>query len=53
MLSLSPEESQALAGLAERNMRLQCTIQDGTIWLGGDSKQVELAPQTLFAPAER
>ena len=53
VLALSPDESQALAGLAERNMRLQCTIQDGTIWLGSDSKQVELAPQILQAPAER
>ncbi len=52
VLSLSPDESQALAGLAERNMRLQCTIQDGTIWLGGESRQVELAPQTLLKPAE-
>jgi len=53
VLALPLEESQALAGLAERNMRLQCTIQDGTIWLGSDSKQVELAPQTLLAPAPR
>ncbi len=53
VISLSPEESLALAGLAERNMRLQCTIQDGTIWLGGERSQVELAPQTLLAPAEK
>ncbi|MBS1145006.1 MAG: YaeQ family protein [Proteobacteria bacterium] len=48
ILSLSPEESQALAGLAERSMRLQCTIQDGVIWLGGDNGHVELAPKLLF-----
>jgi uncharacterized protein YaeQ len=53
VLALPPEQSAALAGLAERNMRLQCTIQDGTIWLGSDSKQVELAPQILLAPVAR
>lgn len=50
--ALAPDESQALAGLAARNMRLQCTIQDGVIWLGGDSSQVELKPRLLFGPAE-
>lgn len=48
VLALNTEESQALAGLAERNMRLQCTIQDGVVWLGSDSQHVELAPKTLF-----
>ncbi|MGE5470457.1 MAG: YaeQ family protein [Bacteroidota bacterium] len=53
VLALPAAESQALAALAERNMRLQCTIQDGVIWLGGDSQQVELAPQVLLAPGAR
>lgn len=48
VLALPAAESQALAGLAERTMRLQCTIQDGLIWLGDDERQVELAPQVLF-----
>ena len=34
-------------------MRLQCTIQDGTIWIGTDSKQVELTPLIWQAPVER
>ena len=50
--ALAPEESQALAGLAARNMRLQCTIQDGVIWLGSDSAQVELKPRLLFGPEQ-
>jgi uncharacterized protein YaeQ len=50
VLALRPEDSQALAALAERNMRLQCTIQDGTIWIGTESKQVELALQILQTP---
>lgn len=50
VLALSVEDSKALAGLAERNMRLQCTIQDGVIWLGGENGHVELAPKTLLEP---
>lgn len=50
VLSLSADEGKALAGLAERGMRLQCTIQDGLVWLGSDAGHVELAPKVLFAP---
>ena len=50
VLSLTVEEGKALAGLAERGMRLQCTIQDGVVWLGGEAGHVELAPKVLFAP---
>lgn len=50
VLALSVEEGKALAALAERNMRLQCTIQDGLIWLGGEQGHVELAPRVLLAP---
>ena len=49
VLSVSVEEGKALASLAERGMRLQCTIQDGLIWLGGDKGHVELAPKVLFS----
>ena len=48
VLSLSTEEGQALSKLAERNMRLQCTIQDGLIWLGNETQHLELAPKILF-----
>ncbi len=49
VLSLSPAEGQSLAGLAERTMRLQCTVQDGVIWLGNEGQHVELAPKVLFS----
>jgi uncharacterized protein YaeQ len=49
VLQLAAEEGKALAALAERTMKLQCTIQDGVVWLGSDSQQVELRPQVLFA----
>jgi uncharacterized protein YaeQ len=33
---------QALAGLAQRGMQLQCTIQDGQIWLADDNTSVQV-----------
>ncbi|TXG94182.1 MAG: YaeQ family protein [Rhodocyclaceae bacterium] len=49
VLALDPAASQALAGLAERTMRLQCTIQDGTVWLGGAAGDLEITPCVLQA----
>ncbi len=45
--SLPGESSQALAKLAQRNMRLDCTIQEGQIWLANqdDRVLVELVPK--------
>ncbi|MFZ1445104.1 MAG: YaeQ family protein [Candidatus Dechloromonas phosphoritropha] len=51
VLALSPGECQALASLARRNMRLQCTVQDGIVWLGCEDQHVEMMPRVLF-PAE-
>ena len=50
--TLTVDEGQALAGLAQRTMRLQCTIQEGLIWLGDDERQVELKPEVLFDEAQ-
>jgi uncharacterized protein YaeQ len=36
------EASQALAGLAARGMQLQCTVQDGQIWLSDAATTVQL-----------
>jgi uncharacterized protein YaeQ len=46
VMNIQVEASLALARLAQRSMQLQCTIQDGQIWLtGGDqSVQVDLNP---------
>jgi uncharacterized protein YaeQ len=52
VLALSPADSQALSELAQRNMKLQCTIQDGVIWLGSADRHVEITPAVLFAPTE-
>jgi len=42
--SLDANQIQDLAKLAQRNMQLQCTIQDGTYWLtdGDQTTQVDL-----------
>lgn len=43
VLALDSAQSAALAALAARNMQLQCTIQDGQLWLtAGDGAQTVL-----------
>lgn len=45
-----PGETRNLAALAERNMRLTCTIQDSHMWLSNDETSVEIAPHPLKLP---
>lgn len=40
-------QSQALAGLAQRSMQLQLSVQDGTAWLGDGAHTVEITPTRL------
>lgn len=42
------EQSQALAGLAERSMRLQVSVQDGAIWVSNGTRSVEVTPLRLY-----
>ena len=44
VMSVPPDASRALVKLAQRNMRLQCTVQEEQIWLGDgkDAVQIEL-----------
>ena len=39
--------TQTLAALAQRNMRMQCTIQDGDIWAAAGEETVHVTPTTL------
>ncbi|MSU35667.1 MAG: YaeQ family protein [Pedosphaera sp.] len=41
------ERSQAIAGLAQRTMVLQVTVQDGAIWVGDGTRSVEVATVRL------
>ena len=50
VMSVPAATGQALAKLAQRTMRLQCTIQDGHVWLGGQDAVVEVAMETVRGP---
>jgi uncharacterized protein YaeQ len=45
---IPPEQSQALAALAQRTMHIQVTVQDGHVWVGDGERSVEIAPQKLY-----
>ena len=45
IFNLAPETTQTLARLAQRTMRLQCSIEDGHAWLGNEETTVEVFPQ--------
>jgi uncharacterized protein YaeQ len=42
------EQSEELAGLAERSMRLQVSIQEGAIWVSNGERSVEVTLTRLF-----
>lgn len=46
---VEPAQSAALAKLAARNMALDVTLADGTLWFGDGQQQVELRPERLGA----
>ena len=47
VMNLPAATTQALAGLARRNMSLQCTIQDGQAWLTDGPGTVHIEPGRL------
>jgi uncharacterized protein YaeQ len=47
VFALDPGQSAALAEMAERGMDLQCTIQDGHVWLTDGPKTVLIEPRRL------
>lgn len=50
VVNLEPSTSQSLAALAERGMQLQCTVQDGELWLAGSQGSVQVVPILLMSP---
>jgi len=42
VINLPAATTQALATLAQRTMQLQCTIQDGEMWLADDNERIEV-----------
>lgn len=53
VLNLSVEECATLTALAGRSMRLQCTIQDGIVWLADGTENHEFNPRVLKSAAGR
>ena len=49
VIHIDADTSQALEKMAQRSMQLQCTIQDGQIWLGNNDQMVQIDPQTIKA----
>ena len=47
---VSATQSQALAAMAQRGMRLQVNVQDGTLWIDDGSSSVEVTPVPLMKP---
>ena len=45
VLNIPAKNSKALARLAQRNMQLQATIQDGAIWMADNESNVEVTPE--------
>lgn len=48
VIGLAATSTQALAALANRNMQLQCTIQDGQAWLTDGEDTVHIEPAKLL-----
>lgn len=51
VIKLAPEDAQALARLASRNMSLQCMMQDGEVLVTGEGEPIRIEPRILFAPS--
>lgn len=48
IINLPLESTAALAGLTQRTMSLQCTIQDGQVWLSNGNASVQVERETLL-----
>lgn len=50
VINIPSSTSQALCKLAQRNMQLQCTVQDGQIWLTASDETVQIDYTVLKEP---
>ena len=48
IINLPAQDTAALANLAQRTMNLQCTIQDGQVWLSNGEASVQVERETLL-----
>jgi len=47
IVNLPVESTRALSRLSKRTMNLQCTVQDGQVWLGDESDHVQIERTVL------
>lgn len=52
VFNLPAATSQTLTKLAQRSMQLQCTIQDGQVWINGEGESIQIDLIQLKAPAD-
>jgi uncharacterized protein YaeQ len=53
VINLSQESTRELARLAQRTMDLQCTIQDGQVWLSDGKASVQVERTRLMGAEDR
>lgn len=51
IINLPDAQYEELALMAERNMKLQCTIQDGEVSMGDDNRLTTVTPEPIY-PAQ-
>jgi uncharacterized protein YaeQ len=49
VINIPAETSSQLESMAKRNMQLQCTIQDGQVWLTDGETTVQVERDVLLA----
>ena len=47
IINIPAPKTKDLAKLAQRNIKLNCTIEDGIVWLADGSSTVEIKPEAL------
>lgn len=53
IVNLPKTATDALAALAQRTMQLQCTIQDGQLWISDGETTLEIHPENFGASTAR
>jgi uncharacterized protein YaeQ len=52
VVNLPYDSTRALAALVQRNVRLQCTVQEGQVWIGDGEQVVHIEPQIRKSASE-
>jgi len=48
VIALPQESTKSMSKLAQRSMTLQCTVQDGQIWIGDSENNLLVEPEILY-----